>query len=197
MKEVAAILFKIRSYTPIPFLLFMFIFYSGSVESWLVGLPIILFGEFIRLWGVSHAGSLTRTTTGPKAKKLITSGPFSHVRNPLYIGNIIVYTGFGILSYSLFPYLAILAFCWFVFQYWLIISIEEKFLESKFGLEYKHYKENVNRLLPSIKSYNPNKDAANEPDYRKGLKSELRTIQSLVSVTIIAAIIHWVKYFVA
>lgn len=196
MKGLAALLFKIRSYTPIPFLLLMFIFYSGNMVSWLVGIPIIIFGEFIRFWGVSHAGSLTRATSKPKANKLITSGPFGYVRNPLYIGNIIVYTGFGILSYSLFPYLALIAFFWFIFQYWLIISIEENFLESKFGLEYEQYKENVNRLLPRFTSYNSGGDLETKPNYKKGLRSESRTIQALVSVTFITAIIHWVKYFV-
>lgn len=196
MKELAAFLFKIRSYTPIPFLLLMFIFYSGNMESWLVGIPIIIFGEFIRFWGVANAGCLTRTTNQPKAKILVTSGPFGYVRNPLYIGNIIVYTGFGILSYALFPYLAVIAFFWFIFQYWLIISIEEKFLESKFGLEYEQYKENVNRLWPRFTPYNSGGDQATKPNYKKGLRSELRTIQALVSVTLITAIIHWVKYFV-
>lgn len=196
MKGLAAFLFRIRSYTPIPFLLLMFIFYSGNYISWLVGLATIILGESIRLWGVAHAGSLTRTTTGPKAERLITSGPFAYVRNPLYIGNIIVYTGFGILSFAIFPYLAIIAFIWFVFQYWLIINIEESFLEAKFGLEYVHYKENVNRLLPSFTSYNSNHDTKKEPNYKKGLRSELRTIQSLVSVTLITGIIHWIKYFV-
>ncbi len=193
MKSLAKTLFKLRSYTPIPFVILMLVFYNGSIASWILGAIIIISGEFLRFWGVSYAGSLTRTTTSVKANELITSGPFSHVRNPLYIGNILIYVGFGILSLALFPYLPIVALVWFVFQYTLIIGIEQEFLESKFGRIYEEYKENVPKIIPRLLPYKTYIEQNIEPDFKKGLKSERRTMQAILVIAIIAFIIHMVK----
>ena len=79
---------------------------------------VIISGEFLRFWGVAYAGSLTRTTTSVKANELITIGPFAHVRNPLYIGNILIYLGFGIIiNRFVSPIFQIFALVWFIFQY--------------------------------------------------------------------------------
>ncbi|MCB0751933.1 MAG: isoprenylcysteine carboxylmethyltransferase family protein [Ignavibacteriae bacterium] len=193
MKELAKILFKFRSYTPVPFVIHMLVFYNGNPLSWIIGLIILILGELLRFWGVSFAGSITRTTSSVKADQLVTAGPFAHVRNPLYVGNILIYLGFGIISLALFPYLQIIALVWFVFQYTLIVSIEEEFLESKFGQSYKDYKANVNRIVPKLKAYKPENAGVIEPNYQKGLKSEMRTMQALGVILLLTIIIHLVK----
>ena len=106
-------LFKYRSYTPIPFVIVMFLFANSNIWSLIAGLIVALSGEFIRLWGVSWAGSETRTTGEAGGTFLIVSGPFAHVRNPLYVGNILIYTGLGIMSFALFPWLQIAGFIFF------------------------------------------------------------------------------------
>lgn len=193
MKTIAKLLFKYRSYTPVPFVILMFYFYNGNISSWLIGSIVVLIGELLRFWGVAYAGSQTRTTTSVKANQLITSGPFAHVRNPLYIGNILIYTGFGIISLALFPYLQILALVWFVFQYKLIIKIEEAFLEEKFGSQYTEYKESVPRILPRLSSSKFYQEPSLAPDYSKAIKSETSTLRALISIPILLFIIHMVK----
>ena len=115
MSSIAAKTFKYRSYTPIPFVIVMLIFENASVESLIVGFIIALAGELIRFWGVSWAGSETRTTGSVGGSNLIISGPFAYVRNPLYVGNILMYTGLGVMSFALFPYLHIAGDCFFYF----------------------------------------------------------------------------------
>ena len=193
MKKLAKKLFKYRSYAPIPFIIVMLIFYNGNTLSWIVGSMVLILGELLRLWGVIYAGSITRTTTSVKANELVTTGPFAHVRNPLYIGNILIYLGVGIISYALFPYLQLVALAWFVFQYILIISIEEEFLERKFGEQFTEYKEKVPRFIPKLLPQFSNPDIIVEPNFKKGIKSEMRTIQAIVSILVIAIIIHLVK----
>ncbi|MBI4810581.1 MAG: isoprenylcysteine carboxylmethyltransferase family protein, partial [Ignavibacteriales bacterium] len=117
-------LFKYRSYTPIPFLLVMVLIAHPTLLSFIVGIGFVLVGEFVRLWGVSYAGSETRTTGAVGATYLITNGPFSYVRNPLYLGNMLMYFGFGIIANS--PVLALTGFVYFLFQYSLIVSLEEE-----------------------------------------------------------------------
>jgi protein-S-isoprenylcysteine O-methyltransferase Ste14 len=193
MKELSKLLFRFRSFTPIPFIVIMLVYYNGNLFSWIVGGLAITVGEFIRIWGISYAGHLTRSTRELVAEKLITVGPFAHVRNPLYIGNILIYVGFGILSMALFPYLQVAAFTWFIIQYNLIIHLEEDFLESKFGDKYQNYKKGVNRFYPNFNVYEEDFHENINANLKEALKSELRTLQALASVSAVSIIIHLVK----
>jgi protein-S-isoprenylcysteine O-methyltransferase Ste14 len=128
MSKLASTLFKYRSYTPIPFLLVMVIFQEATPASLITGFSVSIVGELIRFWGVSWTGSETRTTSEVGGSNLIISGPFAYVRNPLYIGNVLIYLGLGIMSFALFPYLQIVALLFFVFQYHFIVKEEESYL---------------------------------------------------------------------
>jgi len=187
MSVIASKIFKYRSYTPIPFLLIMFFYANPNIWSILIGLAIALTGEAIRIWGVSWAGSETRTTGGVGGSFLVISGPFAHVRNPLYVGNILMYTGLGIMSLALFPYLQILGLFFFYFQYRLIVKEEELYLEKTYGKDYENYRQNVPRFFPKLTAYKV--DGLEQPEYilKKGLASEKRSLQAFgfVAVTII------------
>ncbi len=187
MSAIASKTFKYRSYTPIPFLLVMFFFANPNIWSILIGLLIALAGESIRIWGVSWAGSETRTTGEVGGSFLVISGPFAHVRNPLYVGNILMYTGLGIMSFALFPYLQILGLFFFYFQYKLIVQQEELYLEKTYENDYENYRKSVPSFFPKLKAYKV--DGLKQPDYilSKGLRSEKRSLQAFgfVAITII------------
>ena len=131
VSNISGKVFKYRSYTPIPFLVLMLVFAEPNIVSMITGFLLALIGEGIRFWGVSWAGSETRTTSNVGGSYLIVSGPFGYVRNPLYVGNILMYLGMGIMSMSLFPYLQIGALIFFVLQYHLIVREEEKYLRKE------------------------------------------------------------------
>ena len=190
MSNIATKIFKYRSYTPIPFLLLMLIFENASVITLLIGFVIALIGESIRLWGVSWAGSETRTTGGVGGSFLVISGPFAHVRNPLYVGNILLYFGLGVMSWALFPYLQIIAIIFFIVQYHFIVKEEESYLIKTFGDDYKKYCENVPRFGWRIKAYKDSSIPQPEFIFAKGLKSETRTLQAFISVALII-LIRW------
>lgn len=188
MKKLAELFFRYRSYTPIPFLILMLFFENASVNSLIIGFIIAIIGESIRLWGVSWAGSETRTTGKVGGTYLIISGPFAYVRNPLYVGNILIYLGLGIMSYALFPYLQIIALLFFIFQYYLIVKAEEEYLFNTFGEQYKKYFNHVPRFLPRLTAYRD--DSVEQPSFKikEGLKSERRTLQALIVVSILIVI---------
>ncbi len=185
--SLASNFFKYRSYTPIPFIVVMLIFAYPNIWSLIIGFLITVAGELIRLWGVSWAGSETRTTGNVGGTYLIVSGPFAYLRNPLYLGNILMYTGLGIMSFALFPWLQIAGFFFFSLQYYMIVQEEEKYLEQTFGKEYEDYKKNVPRFIPKYTKYRAGKVEQPEYDIRKGLKSERRSLQafSLVAITVL------------
>lgn len=185
--------FKYRSYTPLPFLFFMIFYSNPNIYTIVVGLVFVVLGEFIRIWANAWAGSETRTTGGVGGTYLVVSGPYAYVRNPLYIGNILIYLGLGIMSYAIFPYLQIIALLFFIYQYNLIIKEEEKFLRNKFGIDYEDYCKNVNRFLPRLKKYINEQIEQPEFDWKKGLKSEVRSIQAIASVVIILILIWLIR----
>jgi len=187
MSSIQANIFKYRSYTPIPFLVLMLLFRAPNIYSLIIGFAVAASGELIRLWGVSYAGSETRTTGPVGGTYLVISGPFAHVRNPLYVGNILLYMGIGIMSMALFPYLQIAAFVFFYMQYKFIVNEEEAYLKKAFGGQYEEYYENVPRFLPRLSAYKNHQVTQPKYNIAAGLKSERRTLQafSIVSLTII------------
>jgi len=193
MSNISSIAFKYRSYTPIPFLLLMLIFQVSTPLTLIIGFAIALIGELIRFWGVSWAGSETRSTGGVGGTFLIISGPFAYVRNPLYVGNIFIYLGLGIMSYALFPYVQIIAILFFLFQYYFIVKEEEKYLKEKFKDEYSDYCKHVLAFLPRLYPYK-NQNVVQPPhNPRAGLRSEVRSLQAFFSISILLVILWFIR----
>jgi len=195
MQNISSILFKYRSYTPIPFLILMLAFHNANLWSLVIGFAVALTGEVIRLWGVSWTGSETRTTGAAGGTFLIISGPFAYVRNPLYIGNILLYLGLGIMSFALFPYLQIIAICFFLWQYHAIIKYEEKYLQIKFGNNYTEYTKKVRSIIPRITPYK--NSGVDQPPFniKAGLRSEKRSVQAFISISLVIIIIWVIKAY--
>ena len=180
-------LFTYRSYTPIPFLIIMVLFASPTVSSLVVGFIVAFTGESIRFWGVSYAGSETRTTGKVGGTQLVTSGPYGHVRNPLYIGNILMYLGVGIMSNALVPWLQLIALVYFIFQYAAIISLEEEYLKRTFE-NWEDYSSNVPRFIPSLKTFHGTYNlSANFP---RALRSERSSLIALTSLTVLLVALY-------
>lgn len=89
------------------------------------------------------------TTPNPfqprKTQTLVTSGTYSFTRNPMYLGMVIMLTGWGIYLGSIAPFLLIPAFVWTLTV--MQIIPEEEILEEKFGQVYVDYKARVRRWI--------------------------------------------------
>lgn len=171
----------------------MIIFMEPTLTSIIIGFIIALSGEMIRIRSVSLAGSETRTTSGVGGTYLVTQGPYSVVRNPLYIGNILIYSGIGIMSMSLFPYLQIFALLFFFFQYYCIILAEEDFLAGKFGDTFSKYKNSVNRFFPR-KNNIPDEIKSNLVyNLNSGIRSERRSLQAFLLASLIIISYYFLK----
>lgn len=128
-------------------------FGKPSATSVALGLPLALAGELIRCWAVGYSGVTTRGDR-VEAPKLITAGPYAHVRNPLYVGNFVTALGFSIAftgKNSLAQKLALIGGSLGIMAgvYATIIPHEEQFLRSQFGDEFERYCERVPALVPS------------------------------------------------
>lgn len=115
-----------------------------------IGLFITILGQLIRGLTIGLAYIVRGGKEGkPYAEGLVTEGIFNHCRNPLYVGNILMLLGVGVLANSL-VYVAIIIPI-FLFVYQAIVLAEENFLRGKFGQGYDQYCRKVNRWWPNLK----------------------------------------------
>ena len=104
-----------------------------------------------------------------------------------------MYTGMGVMSFALFPWLQIAGLIFFSIQYNLIVQEEEKYLEKTFGKEYEAYKANVPSFIPKIKKYNAGNIEQPAYNLKKGLKSERRSLQAFTMVTVTILLIWFLR----
>jgi protein-S-isoprenylcysteine O-methyltransferase Ste14 len=123
--------------------------YSIDLTEGLVALVVMLSGLGLRVWAaVTLGGYYTRTLMTTEGHKVITTGPYAWVRHPAYLGVILLWSGFGVLSSSL-P-LALLFPVVFVAVYLYRISVEERMLVSELGDDYVQYQRRTHKLIPAI-----------------------------------------------
>ena len=177
-------LFSNRSFTPIPLVLVILYLSSFSYPYFIIGIGLIVIGESIRIYGVRFAGGATRTRE-VGAPSLCTSGPYSRCRNPLYLGNMIIYCGVVLMAGGQFLWpLLFIVFIFFTLQYSMIISLEEETLVQLFGNEYQLYRESVPKLFPRISPWLGN-DKRAPLTIIQTLKTEKRTLQNIIIIIIL------------
>jgi protein-S-isoprenylcysteine O-methyltransferase Ste14 len=110
-----------------------------SLQSLAYGIPVSIAGLALRGWAAGHLA---------KNKALATSGPYAYVRNPLYLGTLLVAAGLAIAGRSLG--LALLFGAVFLLIYLPVIMLEEQYLRKLFP-EYEVYAANVPSLVPARK----------------------------------------------
>ncbi len=104
-------------------------------------------GEALRIWAVRHIGVISRTRAD-RSGPLVVTGPFAIVRNPLYVGNLLIWTGMACWAGAVWA----LPVCWlFFFPYYVLIGRwEEHLLETRLGAPYRAYQRRVNAWLPRV-----------------------------------------------
>jgi protein-S-isoprenylcysteine O-methyltransferase Ste14 len=188
--DIRQLFFKLRSYTPIPLLVALILTADPAPAPFLWGLGLILIGESLRLWAVAHAGGATRTRD-VGAPTLVTSGPFAHTRNPLYLANAVIYLGVAFLSGGHPAWIAA-ALAFVAIQYSAIVSLEEETLTGLFGVEYDFYKRHVPRWglrLPRWDWSLPRR-----PDWKDSWRNEKHTRINIILAIVVfglMGIFHW------
>ena len=175
--RIGAVLFRHRGWLPVPFLLVPLVA-RGVMEpmNWIVGFALIVLGEAFRLSGVAAAGTVTRRRSRT-VQRLVTYGIFAWMRNPLYVGNFLIWMGFTIISGVLwFIPVAVLLFA---LEYTLIVRYEEGVLESIFGQEYLRYKDRTPRWFPRP----PGTDEEGEHHWGEAWRSEVSTFLQYAAIT--------------
>jgi protein-S-isoprenylcysteine O-methyltransferase Ste14 len=184
-------LFRKRTSLPLPIVLALLLIppAEGADGTGMVaaGSAVIAAGELIRLWGVHHIGAVSRTRS-ERLGPLIDSGPFALVRNPLYIGNLLLWVGFALVARLL--WFAPIAGVLLALEYHAIVRWEERLLETRIGESYRQYLRRVPRWFPRLGGRLPmTTDRPPAFSWTDTLFSERGTLIAIV----VGALLLWVK----
>lgn len=147
---IGRFLFKYRSFVPVPIALaLVFVHYREFRAPWVVatGVLLVVLGQTVRIWAVRHIGTISRTRAN-RYGPLISNGPYALVRNPLYIGNLLLWVGFVIWSGLL--WLVPVALVIFILEYAAITGFEASLLSEKYPKDYAAYAAAVPAWLPRL-----------------------------------------------
>ena len=112
------------------FIVAAIVFYFARPTWWsiLLGVPIAILGESIRLWAAGHL---------IKGQEVTTSGPYAFVRHPLYMGSALLGLGFVVAAASLL--VAVIVFGYLALMISVAIRLEEATLRAEFGDAHARY----------------------------------------------------------
>jgi protein-S-isoprenylcysteine O-methyltransferase Ste14 len=142
----AGLLALLAGFRPVP------LFGSREADLWLdlFGFALSVAGQGIRIavigYSAIESGGQKKKVT---AQRLVTCGLLSHVRNPLYLANLLVVAGLAVIHNN--PWVYAVAIPVTVFGYVAIVAAEEAHLSGRFGKEYAEYCRRVPRWVPNLR----------------------------------------------
>jgi protein-S-isoprenylcysteine O-methyltransferase Ste14 len=164
-------LFRHRTSLPLPFAAAILGLRVGpapaSTGLVAAGVAVTVAGEILRLWGVHHIGSISRTRAD-RLGPLVASGPFALVRNPLYLGNIAIWVGFALTARLV--WLAPVILILLGLEYHAIVRWEERLLESRLGEDYRNYASRVPRWTPRLSNRGARRDRRERESHQEAKK---------------------------
>lgn len=158
-------LFRWRSYLPVVLIGIFFLalreyeYPGGSEFSHHLWEMICIFVSFLGLGvrvltiGFTPVGTSGRNTKHQIADTLNTTGIYSIVRNPLYLGNF--FMGLGVALFADFWWLTLIYILAFTLYYERIIFAEEAYLRNKFGETYMDWADKTPAIIPSVTNFSP------------------------------------------
>lgn len=141
------------------------------------GVALVVVGEAIRIWA---AGCIS------KNRELACTGPFAYVRNPLYVGSLLIGIGYCVMSGLWWSFLVMAGF-YYWFYFGTIVS-EEEHLRSVLGDAYERYTQAVPRLIPRLSPWR-----GDGPAFTWDRVWHNREYESIVGVTLftLAFVVTW------
>jgi protein-S-isoprenylcysteine O-methyltransferase Ste14 len=126
---------------------------AGIGGSWtalhLLGLTLMVPGAAILLWCIWDFASKGRGTLAPidPPRQLVVEGLYRYVRNPMYLGVLLMLLG----ETAFFQSIALLKYtlAWFIVVNLFVLLYEEPALRHRFGDSYERYFRSVRRWLPT------------------------------------------------
>lgn len=130
-------------------------FLSKTAETIIVIVAVLLSiaGFLIRCYAIGKTpkGTSGRNTDKQVAETLNTSGIYSVVRHPLYLGNYLMWLGIVVFTFNIYFIIIFSLLFWIYYE--RIMFAEERFLEKKFGDVFFEWSTLIPAFIPSFKRY--------------------------------------------
>jgi protein-S-isoprenylcysteine O-methyltransferase Ste14 len=141
----------------------------------------------LRTWGSAYLRPATVWSPDALDDRLIVAGPFRFVRNPLYLGNVLLALGMSLYATPLGAILVIIGNVAVVLG---LMSVEEALMRERYGAAFAAYRAAVPALWWRITPWHGGPSGEVRPSYRPALRSELFSA-AFVAVTIAIAVRYW------
>lgn len=192
-------LFRRRSYVPVALLPIVAAGVAASAHpvplarerAWeALCFLVSVLGIAVRAWtvGTTPAGTSGRNQGRQIAEVLNTTGPYSIVRNPLYVGNALMWAGVGMYARSAWLALGVGFAFWLVYE--RIIYAEEEFLRERFGDGFVAWAARTPAFVPRPRGYRP---PALPFSFRNVLRREYSGLFALV-ILFAAEVLEWRRF---
>lgn len=136
------------STTRIPLPLLYFQLWPAGLWVFWCGAAITIAGLLFAVWAREHLGrNWSRSVTIKQDHELITSGPYSMVRHPIYTG---ILTGFLGMAIAISQVRGFLVLALIFLAFWIKLRMEEKWMHSQFGQTYATYAGQTAALVPYL-----------------------------------------------
>lgn len=137
--------YRLRNVLISPLLFFALLSSFHETENgWVVlplGISIFLLGLALRIWALQHLHYRLKVHKG-----LTMTGPYSFVRNPIYVGSTLICLGATVTSELLWLAPIMFLYCFVIYS--LVIHYEESHLLERYGELYLRYMSEVPRWFP-------------------------------------------------
>ncbi len=122
--------------------------YPPSEAAAYTGISMTVFGVAFAIWARLFLGrNWSATVTIKQDHEIVRSGPYAVVRHPIYSGFLLAFLGTAIYVGELRAFLGVsLTFA----GWWLKLKMEESFMLSQFGSQYRDYQREVKALIPFV-----------------------------------------------
>jgi protein-S-isoprenylcysteine O-methyltransferase Ste14 len=131
---------------PIPVLYRSYLSENNWTAWFWIGAVISVLGLGLAIWARVYLGTnWSRSVTIKRDHKLITGGPYSLVRHPIYTG---LLTGFLGTAIAIGQVRGLVAFALIFAVLWYKLQLEERWMQQQFGKDYEQYAQRVPALVP-------------------------------------------------
>jgi protein-S-isoprenylcysteine O-methyltransferase Ste14 len=160
-------------------------FGSERLDAWLdtAGILVALTGQALRVIVIGYAyirrGGINKR---PAAPALVCEGVYAHSRNPMYLGDILLFVGLAMIDNSVGMYLVMLPTVAVALV--AMVLAEERYLTARFGAPYTDYCARVNRFVPDLRGFSATRRDLRF-DWRRVLRSEYGTTFAWVSAAFV------------
>lgn len=163
---------------------------AGYHIAFAIAALVMVFAALLRTWATAYLSTEVMKHGQLQSATLVADGPYRYVRNPLYLGNIVMAFSFGALASRIGAVIMIVGIIVFILR---LIGREEAQLEAEQGAAFRRFRDTVPRLIPSIAPRLPS--SGRRPRWKQAFAGESMMWGFFITTVIFAITLHTGKAF--